>query len=125
MTRPLQLMRPLQIICPRQKHLCQQTENRRPAQIISGPTQRTNRNSKMKTIITLTLAAVLTAGTFRAVAQTDDPLTALMKRRALEEQQLGGKPAATDAQTPTSTDATTTETPSATPQGPVELLSLI
>ena len=75
----------------------------------------------MKTIITLTLAAVLTAGTFRAVAQTDDALTALMKRRAQEEQQLGGQPAAADAQTPTSTDATPTETPSATPQGPVEL----
>ena len=75
----------------------------------------------MKTIITLTLAAVLTAGTFRAFAQSDDALTALMKRRALEEQQLGGPPAAADAQTPASTDATPTETPSATPQGPVEL----
>ena len=78
----------------------------------------------MKTIITLTLAAVLTAGTFRAVAQTDDPLTALMKRRAQEEQQLGGQPAATDAQTPTSTNAVPMETPPAALEPTVESMTI-
>ena len=50
----------------------------------------------MKTIIKLTLAAALTAGTFQAFAQQDDPLARLRAQRAQEQQQLGGQPADTD-----------------------------
>jgi type II secretory pathway component GspD/PulD (secretin) len=52
----------------------------------------------MKTIIKLTLAATLIAGTTQAFAQQDDPLARLRAQRALEQQQLGGQPA--DAATP-------------------------
>ena len=48
----------------------------------------------MKTIIKLTLAAALAAGTFEAFAQ-DDPLARLRAQRAQEQQQLGGQPADT------------------------------
>src|SRR5471030_1008065 len=49
----------------------------------------------MKTIIKLTLAAALTAGTMHASAQ-DDPLARLKAQRAQELQQVGGQPAGTE-----------------------------
>ena len=47
----------------------------------------------MKTIIKLTLAAALAAGTFQAFAQQDDPLARLRAERAQALQQSGGQPA--------------------------------
>lgn len=47
----------------------------------------------MKTIIKLTLAAALAAGTIQAFAQQDDPLARLRAQREQELQQLGGQPA--------------------------------
>jgi type II secretory pathway component GspD/PulD (secretin) len=49
----------------------------------------------MKTIIKLTLAAALTAGTIQAFAQADDPLARLRAQRAQELQQSGTQPADT------------------------------
>jgi general secretion pathway protein D len=72
----------------------------------------------MKTISTLTLAAILTAGTFNTFAQlSDDPLTRLKQLRALEQQQIGGQPADT---APTPTDTTQTTPTPAAPEPVVE-----
>jgi general secretion pathway protein D len=68
----------------------------------------------MKTIIKLTLAAALTAGTLQAIAQ-DDPLAALRARRAAE---LSGQPAAApapDAAAPASAATSQIATPPAAP----------
>jgi len=85
----------------------------------------------MKTLITLSLAALLTAGTFIAYAQSgdaNDPLARLMRQRAEEEKQLGGQSSApTDASpaTPASTapaspdQATPAPTPAVTMEAPV------
>ena len=76
----------------------------------------------MKTIIKLTLAAALTAGTFQTFAQVaqDDPLARLRAQRALEQQQLGGAPAGSAPTATPAPDATEpTPTPAdATPQMP-------
>jgi type II secretory pathway component GspD/PulD (secretin) len=73
----------------------------------------------MKTIITLTLAAALTAGTFKTFAQEDDPLARLKQQRAQEQQQIGGQPAdaaPADASAAPADGATPqTESPSAAP----------
>jgi uncharacterized membrane protein YgcG len=53
---------------------------------------------KMKTLIKLTLATALAAGTFQAFAQ-DDALARLRAQRAQEQQQLDGQSAAAPAQT--------------------------
>jgi general secretion pathway protein D len=65
----------------------------------------TERKLKMKTIIKLTLATALAAGTFQTFAQQDDPLARLRAQRAAELQQMGGQPA----------DAAPAETPAAVP----------
>jgi general secretion pathway protein D len=73
---------------------------------------------KMKTIIKLTLAAALAAGTFEAFAQ-DDPLARLRAQRAQELQQLGGQQPADATPTPSDTappDAATTPVPADTTQ---------
>jgi general secretion pathway protein D len=66
----------------------------------------------MKTIIKLTLAAALAAGTFETFAQ-DDPLARLRQQRALEQQQLGGQPAVA---TPSASDTMPTPVPADTAQ---------
>jgi type II secretory pathway component GspD/PulD (secretin) len=73
---------------------------------------RTERKLKMKTIIKLTLAATLVAGTFQAAAQ-DDALARLRAQRAQEQQQLGGQPADTTPAAAPAPDATAA--PAATP----------
>jgi type II secretory pathway component GspD/PulD (secretin) len=75
---------------------------------------KTDRTLKMKTIIKLTLAAALAAGTLQAIAQ-DDPLAALRARRAAE---LSGQPAAApapDAAAPASSTASQIATTPAAP----------
>jgi type II secretory pathway component GspD/PulD (secretin) len=78
----------------------------------------------MKTIIILTLAAALTAGTFQAHAQSDDPLARLRQLRAQAQQQLGVPPAddtSADANAaPTPADAAPTPEPPAAPEPAVE-----
>ena len=54
----------------------------------------------MKTLIKLTLAAALAAGTFQAFAQEDDPLARLRAQRAQALQQAGGPPADTAGTAP-------------------------
>ena len=69
----------------------------------------------MKTISTILMAAVLAAGTFTTFAQADSPLERLMRQRAMEDQNLGGQPAAA-AGTPVAAPPPTTE-----PATPVEV----
>jgi len=59
----------------------------------------------MKTIIKLTLAAALAAGTLEAFAQ-DDALARLRAQRAQQEQQLGGQQAAETTPSPSADNAT-------------------
>ena len=59
----------------------------------------------MKTIINLTLAAALAAGTLEAFAQ-DDALARLRAQRAQEEQQLGGQQPADTAPSPSADNGT-------------------
>jgi len=72
----------------------------------------------MKTLITLSLAALLTAGTIIAFAQqsddANDPLARLMRQRAEEEKQLGGQSSAPADATPATAPAATDQTPPAT-----------
>jgi general secretion pathway protein D len=83
----------------------------------------------MKTIIKLTLAAALAAGTFEAFAQ-DDPLARLRALRAQEQQQLGGQPAvaapsASDTMpTPVSADTAQMEPPPAAPDQTANFTSI-
>jgi type II secretory pathway component GspD/PulD (secretin) len=60
---------------------------------------------KMKTLIKLTLATALAAGTFQASAQ-DDVLARMRAQRAQEQQQLGVPPAAAPAQAADAAPAT-------------------
>jgi type II secretory pathway component GspD/PulD (secretin) len=81
----------------------------------------------MKTIIKLTLAAALAAGTFEAFAQ-DDPLARLRALRAQEQQQLGGQPAvaapsASDTM-PVSADTAQVEPPPAVPDQTANFTSI-
>lgn len=62
----------------------------------------------MKTIIKLTLAAALAAGTFQALAQEDDPLARLRAQRAQDLQQSGGQPADTGETAPAATEPAST-----------------
>jgi len=69
----------------------------------------------MKTLINLSLAAILTAGTITAFAQqsddSNDPLARLMRQRAEEEKQLGGQPSAPADAAPATAPATTDQSP--------------
>ena len=82
----------------------------------------------MKTIIKLTLAAALAAGTFEAFAQ-DDPLARLRAQRAQEQQQLGGQPVDTTssapdtAPTPVPADSAQAEPPPVMPDQTANFIS--